>query len=160
MRKVGVTTAVLLVAAVIAAILLRPSARHPAAHGGSTAASPPEATSATAAATTTPTAPSWNTAAAPNRTRLRQLASELSSSSRQAMADALVPAVAVALAADGQRPVPAGSSVSIDTGTLKASGASATVGAAVTVPGRGVTRFTLLLLDYHGRWVVMSSSRR
>lgn len=155
MRRGLLAVSALVVAAVVAVAVVL-FVRRGDGHRPSVAASTPLAGTSTAARQTpnqTPT-PAPVVAGA----RLAELATELTSSSYSDLARAIDPAVATAMRRAGQRPVPAGSRLRLDPATLTRIGqTSATV--AATLTGAGTTsRFTLLLVNENGRWVVLSST--
>jgi hypothetical protein len=152
MRRGLIAVSALVVAAVIAVGIFlavrhgRTDGSQSAAHGS---ASAPSGTPSSTA----------STAPAVSNGRLAQLGTELTSTSYADLAYAIDPAVAAAIRRSGQRPVPRGSHLRLDPATVARTGPrTATVTAALT--GVGVTRrFTLLLMDEKGRWVVLSSTQ-
>lgn len=87
--------------------------------------------------------------------RLVELQDALSSSDPAVQAGALDPAIFRSLQAGGQSLLPAGSTVTIDTDSSRATGQTASVNADVSGPQSG--QFTLLLALENGVWVVYAA---
>lgn len=95
--------------------------------------------------------------------RLREIGAQLSSPEAATFAKALDPAVAAGLAKAETRPLPAGSTVTIDESSTKVAGKLAAVTAKVNVPGKGDTRWTMLLMLLmleHGTWFMYGSRQQ
>ncbi len=89
--------------------------------------------------------------------QVETIGSELSSPDPVTFAQALDPQVAAGVAASGQRPLPEGSTVTIDRASATIVGSVATALATVTAAGGHASQWDLLFTLQNGRWALIAA---